>query len=91
MKILLGDLNAIVGRDDIFKLVTGKGSPHEVSNDNGIRVVNFATSKNITVKSTTLPCCNIHKHTWTSHDGVTHNQIDHVLTEKLKYIRCPVF
>jgi hypothetical protein len=25
---------------------------HEISNDNGVRVVNFATSKNLTVKST---------------------------------------
>jgi hypothetical protein len=39
-------------------------------NDNGVRVVNFATSKNLIVKSTTFP-----HHIWTSPDGVTHNQI----------------
>jgi endonuclease/exonuclease/phosphatase family metal-dependent hydrolase len=81
MKILLGDLNAKVGREDIFKQIIGNKSLHEASNDNGVRVVNFATSKNLIVKST-FPHCDIHKHTWTSPDGVTHNQIDHVLIDK---------
>jgi hypothetical protein len=31
-----------------------------IINDNGVRVVNFATSKNLTVKSTMFPHCNIH-------------------------------
>jgi exonuclease III len=73
MKILLGDFNAKVGRKNIFKPVIGNESLHEASNDNGVRVVNFATSKNLIVKSTTFPHCDIHKHTWTSPDGVTHN------------------
>jgi hypothetical protein len=40
---------------------------------------NCATSKNIIVKSTTFPHCNIHKCTWMSPDGKTHNQIDDIL------------
>jgi hypothetical protein len=82
MKILLGDLNAKVGREDIFKPTTGNESLHEISNDNGIRVVNFATSKNLVVKSTMFPHLNIHKYTWTSPDGKTHNQIDHILIDR---------
>jgi hypothetical protein len=81
MKILL-DFNAKAGRGDIFKPVIANESLHEANNDNGVRVVNFATSKNQIVKSTTFPHCDIHKHTWTSRDGVTHNQIDHVLIDK---------
>jgi hypothetical protein len=75
MKILLEAFNAKVGREDIFKPIIGNESLHEAKNDNGVRVVNFATLKNLIVKSTTFPHHNIHKHTWTSTDGVTHNQI----------------
>jgi hypothetical protein len=45
MKILLGDFSAKVGRVNIFKLTTGNESLHQDSNDNGVRIVNFATSK----------------------------------------------
>ena len=47
MKILLGDFNAKVGQEDIFKPTIGKESLHKISNDNGVRLVNFATSKNL--------------------------------------------
>jgi hypothetical protein len=63
MKMLLGDFNAEVGREDIFKPTTMNESLHEISNDNGVIVVNSATSKNLTVKSTMLPHRNIHKFT----------------------------
>jgi exonuclease III len=52
MKILLGDFNAKVGRKNIFKPTIGNESLHEISNDNGVRVVNFNKSKNLFVKST---------------------------------------
>jgi hypothetical protein len=45
MKILLGDFDAKVGREDIFKPTTGIESLREISNDNGVRLVNFATRK----------------------------------------------
>jgi hypothetical protein len=54
-------------------------SLHEISNDNGVRVVNFATSENLVIESTIFPHRKIHKYTWTSPEGKTHNQIDHVL------------
>jgi hypothetical protein len=73
-KISLGDFNAKVGSEDIFKPIIGNGSLHEASNDNGVRVVNFANSKNLIFKSTTFPHRDIHKHTWTSPDSITHIQ-----------------
>jgi hypothetical protein len=79
MKVLLRDSNAKVGREDIFKPTSGYESLHEISNDNGVRVVNFAMSNNLIVKSTMFPHCNIHKFTWTSPDGKTHNKIYHIL------------
>jgi exonuclease III len=81
MKILL-DFNAKAGREDIFKPTIGNESLHKTSNDNGVRILNFATSKNLVVKSTMLPHHKIHKYTWTSPDGKTHNQIDHVLVDR---------
>jgi hypothetical protein len=63
MNILLGDFNAKEGREDIFKQTIRYESLHEVSNDNGVRLVNFATSKNLRVKSMMFPHCNTHKYT----------------------------
>ena len=56
IKILLGDFNVKVGRVNIFKLTIGNESLPQDSNDNGSRIVNFATSKSLVVKS-------IHKYT----------------------------
>ena len=53
MKMLLGDFNAKVGRENIFKATIGQESLHQDSNDNGVRIVNFATSQNLVVKSLT--------------------------------------
>jgi len=82
MKILLGDFNAKLGREFIFKPTIGQESLHQDSNDNGVGLVNFATSKNLVVKSMMFPHRNIHKYTWTSHDGKTHNQIDQILIDR---------
>jgi hypothetical protein len=79
MKILLGDFIVKVGRQDFFKLTIRNESLHKISNDNGVRLVNFATSKNLRVKSSMFPHHIIHKCTWMSPDEKTHNQIDHIL------------
>ena len=68
--------------ENIFKPTNGQESLHQDSNDNVVRLVNFAISKNLEVKSTMFPHRNIHKTTWTSPDGKTHNQIDHVLIDR---------
>jgi hypothetical protein len=85
MKILLEDLNAKIGREDIFKLTIENESVHEISNDNGVRLVNFATFKNLKDKSTMFPHCNIHKYTCMSPDGKTHNQIEHTLVDRQRF------
>jgi hypothetical protein len=72
MKILLGDFTAKVGREDIFKLTIGNESMHEISNDNGVRLVNFATSKNLRVKSTMFPHRNIQKKKYTLTASLLH-------------------
>jgi CTP:phosphocholine cytidylyltransferase-like protein len=48
---LLGDLNAKVGREDIFKPTVGSKSLCKIINDNRVRGVEFATSKNLILKN----------------------------------------
>jgi hypothetical protein len=57
-------------------------SSHEINNDNRVRVVNFATFKNVTVRST-VPHCGIHKYTYISPEGKMHNQIDYVSIDRI--------
>jgi hypothetical protein len=52
IKILLEEFNEKVGRDNIFKPTIGYDSLQQDSNDNYVRIVNFATSKHLVVKRT---------------------------------------
>jgi hypothetical protein len=56
-----GDFSAKVGGED-FKRTAGNESLHKITIDNGITVVHFETYKNLTVKSTMFPHCNIYKY-----------------------------
>jgi hypothetical protein len=42
VKSLLGDINAKVWQEEIFKPTIRNGSLHEISNNNRVTVVNFA-------------------------------------------------
>jgi len=55
MKILLGDFNAKVRRENILKPTIGNESVHQNSNDNGVTIVKFATSKNLVVTNKMFP------------------------------------
>jgi len=46
MKTVLGDCNAKVRQESIFKSEFGNESSHEISSDKGVRVVNFTISEN---------------------------------------------
>jgi hypothetical protein len=76
--LLLGDFNTKICRENIFKPTIWNESLHEINNNNGVRVVNFATSKVLIVESTMFPHRNIRKFSWTSSDGKTHNQNGHI-------------
>ena len=84
MKIIL-HFNAKVGRANIFKPTIGNESLHQDRNYNAVRIVNFATSKNLVLKSTMFPHRDIHKYSWTSPDEKTHNQIDHILIDRRQH------
>jgi hypothetical protein len=60
VKMLLGDFNEKVGREDIFKPTIRNENLHEISHDNGVRVVNFCQhQKKLTVKRRMFPHRNL--------------------------------
>ena len=82
MKILLGEFNAKVGREDIFKPTIGNESLHQHSNDNGVTTVTFATPKIYLFRAH----CS-HTETFINTIGPPlmgrlNNQIDHILIDK---------
>jgi len=68
---MLGDYNAKLERQDILKPTFGNESLHQDSNDTDVRIANFATAKDLVVKSIMFQHRNIHQYTWTSSDGLT--------------------
>jgi hypothetical protein len=72
---MVGDFNAKFGKKNIFKPTIWNEILHQNSNDNGIRIVNFATSKYLVVKGIMFPHRNIKKYTLTRPDGKTHRLI----------------
>jgi hypothetical protein len=78
MKVLLGVFNRNLREEDIFKPTIVNESLHQVSNDNGVKIVNFTTSKKLAVKSMMFP----HKYTCTCPDGKNNNQIFHIMIDR---------
>jgi len=68
-----------LGREDSFNPTIGNDSLRQDSNENGVRTVNFATSKNLVANSTMFPRRNIREYTWTSPDGKIRNEIYYIL------------
>ena len=69
-------------RENILNPTIGNKSLHQDSNDSNVRTVKFATSKNLVVKCSIFLSLNILKCTFTSPDGKTQNQIDHILIDR---------
>jgi len=77
--IVLGDLNAKIGRKlDGEKGIVGNHGLQSERSDNGERFVSLCANNNLAIASTMFPHKKIHLQTWTSPNGLHHNQIDHV-------------
>ncbi|XP_031334013.1 uncharacterized protein LOC116164026 [Photinus pyralis] len=81
VKIVLGDLNAKIEREEEYIKVTGGNSKHHESNENGKIAIQFALENKLKVMSTNFKHREIHQTTWISPDAKTKSQIDHVLME----------
>ena len=82
MLLILGDLNAKVGSDNTGREhVMGKHGIGTI-NDNGERLADFCEENNMLIGGTLFQHKHIHKTTWTSPDGTTKNQIDHVIINR---------
>jgi hypothetical protein len=55
MKVILGGLNAKIGKENWYRGTIGTENVHEVTNNNGIKLIDFAESKNMIVSSTYFP------------------------------------
>lgn len=80
VKIVIGDLNAQIGQEDEYKPTIGKFSAHHRTNENGLRLVNFAASRNMAIRSTFFQHALQLRCTWRS-PLHTESQIDHVLID----------
>lgn len=81
IKIIVGDLNAQVGREKTFRPTIGSFSLHPKSNENGLRLITFAAAMNMRISSTYFQRKNTRKATWSPPGGGRKCQIDHLLIE----------
>lgn len=66
VKVILGDLNTEVDKEEHYSRTVGKESLYENSNDNGLRLISFAINKEMMVQSIWLQRKNIKKMAWQS-------------------------
>jgi hypothetical protein len=86
IRIVVGDMNTKIGKENILRNHAGMYSLHENTSANGNRLVNFAVSKNMLIRSTKFNHKIIHKTTWKSPDCKTDNQIDHLLIDNKRHL-----
>jgi hypothetical protein len=63
IRIVLGDFNAKQGKEIILRSTVGIHSLHDVTNENGFRLIDFASGGGLIVKSTMFPHKDIYKGT----------------------------
>ena len=81
--LVMGDLNAKVGSENLnCETVMGREGCG-VQNDNGERLVEWCAFNNMIIGGTLFPHRNIHKLTWTSPNGRDQNQIDHLMVNSM--------
>ncbi|KYM99339.1 Craniofacial development protein 2 [Cyphomyrmex costatus] len=83
IKLVMGDFNGKIGNNNNnLDEIMGRHGLGEARNNNGERLIDLCMANRLFIGSTRFPHKDIHKYTWQAPDGVTRNQIDHVLIDK---------
>nr|XP_043067309.1 uncharacterized protein LOC122321444 [Drosophila bipectinata] len=78
IKILMGDFNAKIGpTNNGLETIKGRHGVGTRSN-NGDRLIDLCQTFQLVIGGTVFPHKEIHRYTWTSPNGHTRNQIDHI-------------
>nr|XP_043069590.1 uncharacterized protein LOC122322183 [Drosophila bipectinata] len=78
IKILMGDFNAKIGpKNNGLETIMGRHGVGTRSN-NGDRLIDLCQTFQLVIGGIAFPHKEIHKYTWTSPNGHTRNQIDHI-------------
>jgi hypothetical protein len=81
VKLIIGDLNAQIGKEAIYHPTVGKEAYHQESNENGKRLIHLTASRNMVIGTTLFPHQDTHKITWRSPDVHHSSQTDHLLID----------
>ena len=80
IKIVIGDFNAKVGKEEVYRPTIGKYSLHDDTNENGQRMIFYAAERDLVVKSTFHRHRSRHLATWEHpNTSIPPSQIDHCL------------
>ena len=82
LTMVIGDLNAKVGSDNRNWEASMGTHGDGVINENSEMFCDFCASNELVIGGTLFPHKKSHKLTWSSPDGITKNQIDHVAINK---------
>ena len=83
IKILMGDFNAKIGSDNTdYERVMGRHGLGEMS-ENGELFAEFCGNNDLVIGGSLFPHRQRHKVTWSSRDGITENQIDHICISRM--------
>ena len=84
LTVILGDMNAKLGKEKTFSQVVGRHTLHNSSNKNGELAANYVISNDTFLISPNFQHKKIPNGTWISPDHQTLNQINHVVVSKGK-------
>ncbi|XP_067207872.1 craniofacial development protein 2-like [Linepithema humile] len=83
VRIVMGDFNGKIGsNNNNLTEIMGFHGLGETRSNNGERLIDLCMANHLFIGGTRFPHKDIHKYTWQSPDGITRNQIDHVLINK---------